>query len=155
MRSPSIYPVAHANHTLNHLRFAAAVQPMNFLRFHIHEKKTLLWMLLFRARYNRPRDGSCYTSTSKVRRNMNGSVESWVPQTSPWRPSRSQMTKKRLKIPASLPEIVSTVFRLSRLYRNALILVQEMHRYNVSALPISRSGFRPSPGQRPQQNAWL
>src|SRR5437899_10681877 len=43
MRSPSIYPVAHAKHTLNHLRFAAAVQPMNFMRVpHSREKDASL-----------------------------------------------------------------------------------------------------------------
>lgn len=43
MRSPSIYPVAHAKHTLNHLRFAAALQPMNFMRVpHSREKDASL-----------------------------------------------------------------------------------------------------------------
>src|SRR2546430_12985030 len=148
MRSPSIYPVAHAKHTLNHIRFAAAVQPMNFMRVpHSREKDASLdvtipasiqqasgWKLLHLHHQSTPQH--------------DGSVESWVPQTSPWRPSRSQMTKKRLKIPSSLPEIVSTVFRVSRLYRNAWKLVPEMSRYKVSALPISRSGSWTNPGQR-------
>ena len=120
MRSPSIYPVAHAKHTLNHIRFAAAVQPMNFMRVpHSREKDASLdvtipasiqqasgWKLLHLHHQSTPQH--------------DGSVESWVPQTSPWRPSRSQMTQKRLKIPPGLPDIVSTVFRVSGLYRNAL-----------------------------------
>ena len=120
MRSPSIYPVAHAKHTLNHLRFAAAVQPMNFMRVpHSLEKDASLdvtipgsiqqasgWKLLRLHHQSTPQH--------------DGSVESWVPQTSPWRPSRSQTTQKRLKIPPGLPDIVSTVFRVSGLYRNAL-----------------------------------
>ena len=93
MRSPSIYPVAHANHTLNHLRFAVAVQPMNFMRVpHSREKDASLdvtipgsiqqasgWKLLRLHHQGTPQH--------------DGSVESWVLQTSPWRPSRSQMTK--------------------------------------------------------------
>src|SRR2546425_11228953 len=93
MRSPSIYPVAHAKHTLNPLRFAAAVQPMNFMRVpHSREKDASLdvtipgsiqqasgWKLLHLHHQGTPQH--------------DGSVESWVPQTSPWRPSRSQMTK--------------------------------------------------------------
>ena len=120
MRSPSIYPVAHAKHTLNHLRFAAAVQPMNFMRVpHSREKDASLdvtipasiqqasgWKLLHLHHQSTPQH--------------DGSVESWVPQTSPWRPSRSQTTQKRLKIPPGLPDNVSTVFRVSGLYRNAL-----------------------------------
>ena len=120
MRSPSIYPVAHAKHTLNHIRFAAAVQPMNFMRVpHSREKDASLdvtipasiqqasgWKLLHLHHQSTPQH--------------DGSVESWVPQTSPWRPSRSHMTQKRLKIPPGLPDIVSTVFRVSGLYRNAL-----------------------------------
>src|SRR3989442_15703499 len=94
MRSPSIYPVARAKHTLNHLRFAAAVQPMNFMRVpHSREKDASLdvtipgsiqqasgWKLLHLHHQGTPQH--------------DGSVESWVLQTSPWRPSRSQMTKK-------------------------------------------------------------
>src|SRR2546426_7862208 len=77
-----------------------------------------------------------------------GSVDSWVPKTSPWRPSRSQMTKN-----ASRPPLVSqTSFppysRVSGLYRNALETNPRMSRHKVSALPISRSASWTSPSQR-------
>src|SRR2546426_1510106 len=148
MRSTSICPVAHAKHTLNHSQIRGRNTTHELHAFpHSREKDASLdvtipgsiqqasgWKLLHLHQQGTPQH--------------DGSVESWVPQTSPWRPSRSQMTKKRLKIPSSLPEIVSTVFRVSRLYRNAWKLVPEMSRYKVSALPISRSGSWTSPGQR-------
>src|SRR2546428_6352693 len=148
MRSTSIYSVAHAKHTLNHLRFRGRNTTHELHAFpHSREKDASLGVTI---------PGSIQQASGRKLLRLHhqgtpqhdGSVESWVPQTSPWRPSRSQMTKKRLKIPSSLPEIVSTVFRVSRLYRNAWKLVPEMSRYKVSALPISRSGSWTSPGQR-------
>src|SRR2546422_10770511 len=148
MRSTSIYSVAHAKHTLNHLRFRGRNTTHELHAFpHSREKDASLGVTI---------PGSIQQASGRKLLHLHqqgtpqhdGSVESWVPQTSPWRPSRSQMTKKRLKIPSSLPEIVSTVFRVSRLYRNAWKLVPEMSRYKVSALPISRSGSWTNPGQR-------
>src|SRR2546427_6624601 len=148
MRSTSIYSVAHAKHTLNHLRFRGRNTTHELHAFpHSREKDASLGVTI---------PGSIQQASGRKLLRLHhqgtpqhdGSVESWVPQTSPWRPSRSQMTKKRLKIPSSLPEIVSTVFRVSRLYRNAWKLVPEMSRYKGSALPISRSGSWTSPGQR-------
>src|SRR3989449_9385909 len=129
MRSTSIYSVAHAKHTLNHLRFRGRNTTHELHAFpHSREKDASLGVTI---------PGSIQQASGRKLLRLHhqgtpqhdGSVESWVPQTSPWRPSRSQMTKKRLKIPSSLPEIVSTVFRVSR-------------------LPISRSGSWTSPGQR-------
>src|SRR2546422_7733285 len=135
MRSTSIYSVAHAKHTLNHLRFRGRNTTHELHAFpHSREKDASLGVTI---------PGSIQQASGRKLLRLHhqgtpqhdGSVESWVPQTSPWRPSRSQMTKKRLKIPSSLPEPVSTVFRVSRLYRNAWKLVPEMSRYKVSALP--------------------
>ena len=105
---------------LNHLRFAAAVQPLNFMCVpHSREKDASLdvtipgsiqqasgWKLLQLHHQSTPQH--------------DGSVESWVLQTSPWRPSRSQMTKNasrsRLVCQTSSPPYS----RVSGLYRNAL-----------------------------------
>ena len=148
MRSPSIYPVAHAKHTLNHLRFAAAVQPMNFMRVpHSRGKDASLdvtipgsiqqasgWKLLHLHHQSTPQH--------------DGPVESWVLQTPPWRPSRSQMTKNasrsRLVCQTSSPPYSAFLGCTGMLWK----LVSEMPRCKVSALPISRSGSWTIPGQR-------
>src|SRR3989449_5640439 len=145
MRSTSIYPVAHAKHTLNHLRFATAVQPMNFMRVpNSREKHASLdvtipgsiqqasgWKLLHLHHQGTPQH--------------DGSIDSWVPKTSPWRPSRSQMTKNasrsRLVSQTSSPPYSGLLGCTGMLWK----LVPETSRYKVSALPIRRSGSWTSP----------
>ena len=120
MRSPSIYPVAHAKHTLNHIRFAAAVQPMNFMRVpHSREKDASLdvtipgsiqqasgWKLLHLHHQSTPQH--------------DGPVESWGSPNFSLAAFKISDDQKRLKIPPGLPDIVSIVFCVSGLYRNAL-----------------------------------
>src|SRR5207249_11871306 len=107
MRSPSIYPVAHAKHTLNHLRFAAAVQPMNFMRVpHSRENDASLgvtipgsiqqasgWKLLHLLHQSTPQ--------------QDGPVESWVSPYSSLASFNSSDHQKRLITPPAVPAIVS------------------------------------------------
>src|SRR3989442_7957106 len=92
MRSTSIYPVAHAKHTLT----TSDSRPNTTQELHAFP-------------HSREKDASLdVTIPSSIQQasgwklsrlhhqgtpQHDGSVESWVPQTSPWRPSRSQMTK--------------------------------------------------------------
>src|SRR3989442_3177478 len=93
MRSTSIYPVAHAKHTLTTSDSRPNTTQELHAFPHSREKDASLdvtipgsiqqasgWKLLHLHHQGTPQH--------------DGSVESWVLQTSPWRPSRSQMTKK-------------------------------------------------------------
>jgi len=148
MRSTSIYSVAHAKHTLNHLRFRGRNTTHELHAFpHSREKDASLGVTI---------PGSIQQASGRKLLRLHhqgtpqhdGSVESWVPQTSPWRPSRSQMTKNasrsRLVCQTSSPPYSAFLGCTGMLWK----LVPEMSRYKVSALPISRSGSWTSPGQR-------
>ena len=145
MRSTSICPVAHAKHTLNHSQIRGRNTTHELHAFpHSREKDASLgvtipgsiqqasgWKLLHLHHQGTPQH--------------DGSIDSWVPKTSPWRPSRSQMTKNasrsRLVSQTSSPPYSGLLGCTGMLWK----LVPETSRYKVSALPIRRSGSWTSP----------